>query len=352
MFDEYKNELLQFYNGQKTSNQLSAALENPNRLKLKREFLKIYATKNSEADSAVIRRFFDPTGKYEDPLESIDRFELDRLRPLINFMTRGTMLRDDAPVFALAWLLEFTPYTAWKEAKQRVEMKPLVQAVADLPNTGQANGEEPKNDGEFINNDREIGNNEGRLVHPHKLSQRFIYLATALLLTISIGLSWLYIIPANINHPTPDQKCMYWDGDRYVPTTCDINVNRTTVPLDLRRLTKLKKIRWPDLLTKKDVGKVWYIRNDGQYEFFTDSGIYPVDPEKRLRPLSAYILSNHVSYYRFILQILYWSIIAIVLLVIIYIRVKKLLPKLSFRLNKPIIATEFNPQPQNLHGSA
>jgi hypothetical protein len=49
----------------------------------------------------------------------------------------------------------------------------------------------------------------------------------------------------------------------------------------------------PDTLTQRALGHVWYSKIDGLVEFYTAGGIHPVHRERRLRPLTAYILQKY-----------------------------------------------------------
>jgi hypothetical protein len=324
--DKYKIALLEFYKAQRDSDKLTPELENPNRTRLKEEFLRLYRVKHEKTDTELIRRFFDPEGKYEDQLDSIAKIELDKLRPLVGFMINGTMLRDDPPVHALAWLLKFPPYTQWKRTDKPED------TPGEKPDTG--------------------GTKEPEITPSGPPLQKYIF-GSIILLLIGSAICWNYPIISKFDPPSPTEKCMYWDGNRYVPAECDkTSAGRTTIPLDNRVLKNFKKVRWPDLLTKKDIGKVWYVRIDGDHEFFTDSATYPTDPQKRLKPLSAFILSNHVSYYRFLLKSLIWCVAIVVLLVILNIGIKKALRKQTFRIHKLSSPTEFTQDPLDLHSSS
>lgn len=106
---------------------------------------------------------------------------------------------------------------------------------------------------------------------------------------------------------------MYWTGDSYELIDCNEKVgNSSIIPLDTQKLNHLQKITSPDTLTKDALGKVWYTKIAGEHQFFTDSGAHPLDTQKKLKPLTRYILSNHVSYYRYLLTLVLWSICVIV----------------------------------------
>jgi hypothetical protein len=77
----------------------------------------VYARKNSKEDGEIIRGFFDPSGKYNDHVKSIECLDLDRFRPLVNYLTKGTTIRDEHAVKLLAWLLDFKSYSDWRASK-------------------------------------------------------------------------------------------------------------------------------------------------------------------------------------------------------------------------------------------
>lgn len=312
MIDEYQKALMEFYKAEKNSHRLSSELENPNRTKLKQEFLRLYRVKNEKSDTEIIKRFFDPESKFEDQLDSITKLELDKLRPLINFLTKETKLQTDEPVHAIAWLLGFTPYSEWK-ILDKDNTTPLTVGGTEIPGSDK--------DDNVTTGAKSVS---PTLLPKHYPKINMYIIVTFILFCIGFAVVWKFGIAGKVNQPTPKEKCMYWDGVHYKPIECDkYAINKYTIPLDVRVLNNLKKIRCPDLLTKKDIGKVWYVRIDGQHEFFTDSGRYPLDLQKKLKPLSAYILSSHVSYYRFILHCLFWFTSMIIFIVIVYVWIKK-----------------------------
>lgn len=161
---------------------------------------------------------------------------------------------------------------------------------------------------------------------PTIFTTRTIIIACSTFLLLILGGYFLFWRPNTVRSPIKPllaQQCMYWTGDHYEPISCSEKINNpSVVPLNTHRLNRLRKITSPDTLTKNSVGRVWYTRISGKHEFFTDSGRHPIDTAKKLRPLTRYILANHVSYYRYLLIVLVWSICIIIsiILCIIFIR--------------------------------
>lgn len=362
MFEDYKRELLEFYFLKKKSNQLSTAMENPERLKLRKECIRIYAIKNSKEDRDIIKDFFDPLGKYEDLFKSIERFELDKFRPLVNFLTKGTVIRDEEPVKLLAWLIEFHSYQDWKVKKCGAGLNSYLGTSEDENSSDtNENFDVEEGKGEIAEADENChydelekliqhpepseDNDNGNLTTSQDETQeedveetqsfeekRNSYRKFAvysifgfLIFSIAIILQQSGLFESDT---LPTEKCMYWDGDKYVSVECEKSNTQTgIIPLQKSLYKNFKKIGWSDTLSKNAVGKVWYAKRNGEYEFFTDSGKHPVDSKKKLKPLSNYIISNHLSYHRFVLQIVGWGISLVIILLIIFFLIKKLLRK-------------------------
>jgi len=114
-----------------------------------------------------------------------------------------------------------------------------------------------------------------------------------------------------IRNPTTDEKCMYWDDDHYEPVNCNAQINGVTIiPLDKKKLQHQRKINLPDTLTTYSLGKVWYKGFVKDHEFFTDSGAYPQDIQRVLKPLTNTILTKYTSNYRYMLTRLVWFLCA------------------------------------------
>lgn len=92
-----------------------------------------------------------------------------------------------------------------------------------------------------------------------------------------------------------NQKCMYWNGEKYIPINCDENKAGFHIEkLDPDKL-KLIKITKPDTLNAENaLGKVWYDKTDNKVEFFTHYGKNP-ENGKALKDLSKHILEKYAK---------------------------------------------------------
>ncbi|MBB6270032.1 hypothetical protein HDF26_000459 [Pedobacter cryoconitis] len=338
MFEEYKIELLDFYRQRKIGNQLSDNLENVQRWKLRNECLRIFAEKNTNKDQEIIKAFFDPSGEFNDPVRSIEKVGLDKFRPLISFLLEGKNIRDDASVKLLAWLMDFDSYQEWKSKKG---IAIIVPSIVEPPVVEPPVVEPPSAELPTVNSPVIV--DPGTVVNPpvnapvdisevrnplQKILDKIIERPLSIKITTIICITFLGvggffsmgITTDTIRQPLADEKCMYWTGSHYEPVKCDEKIkNVTIIPINLRTLNSLKKIDLTDTLTRYSLGKVWYSKIDGKREFFTDSGAHPMNPYKKLRPLSKYILSNYISYYRYLLTYLKWTVCVIVFVVLLMV---------------------------------
>lgn len=92
----------------------------------------------------------------------------------------------------------------------------------------------------------------------------------------------------------PEAKCMYWNEDHYQKVFCnDENITGKPIPLDKELLENFRKITFPDTITLKSEGKIWYSKSDGKFEYFTRPGKHPAN-NKPLRKISDYIIKTHI----------------------------------------------------------
>ncbi|WP_139785319.1 hypothetical protein [Chryseobacterium phocaeense] len=92
----------------------------------------------------------------------------------------------------------------------------------------------------------------------------------------------------------PEAKCMYWNEDHYEKVFCnDENIIGKPIPINKDLVENFRKITFPDTITLKSEGKIWYSKSDGKFEYFTRPGMHPVN-NKPLRKLSDYIIKTHI----------------------------------------------------------
>lgn len=298
MFEEYKKDLLKFYRIKKENHRLPDNLAPLGRERLRTACIEKFEQNNAQKDKELMRAVFGPTDEHEDQMRTIERFDLDRFRPLISFLTiEGRNIRDDKLVKLFAWLIDFPPNEEWQELSDEEKQHAFKEAAKKKKVTRKSGGGKTKGPKLYQNT---------RLI-PHN------YIIISCILLLSIGCTSFMIwerMQRTVRTPSLGENSMYWDGDHYVPVKPgEQEPGVTIIPLDLKKLNQQRKINLPDTMTKYSLGKVWYKGRGKGHEFFTDSGIYPPDTSRRLLPLSSTIL-KYSSYDRYLLNRLKWFLCA------------------------------------------
>jgi len=297
MFEEYKKDLLKFYQIKEKNNNLSDNLNPLKRERLRAECIEVFRQKNTSKDKDLIKSVFDPSNGYEDQVRSIERFNLDRFRPLISFLKEEVrVIRDDKLIKLFAWLINFPTNEEWRgfsQAEKNIVFKAAEKTQPQKPLP-------PKKP-------TPIPPGPSTPIISHRFSSPQIIITCILALTItSISfMAWERMV-TSVRKPNPDEKFMYWDGDHYEPVKeGEQKAGVTIIPLDLKLLQQQRKITLPDTLTKYSLGKVWYKGYGKAHEYFTAPGVYPPDTIRRLKPLSSQII-KYSSYDRYLLTRLKW----------------------------------------------
>ena len=256
MFNEYKNAVLLDYLQKKESPNFSINLSQPTPARLREECVKVYFERHLEDDNATMRAFFGSPSHANDFTENIKSIDIDKFKPLINFVKGEITTTDAKNIELLAWLIDFKnrPSANWKPTKK--------------------------------GDNKELGLRDKLLGIFAKKKTRNIFVASMLVGGATI---------AGISIPKPDQQCMYWTGDHYQPIDCKKPIyNKETLALDTLKLYHFKRITTPDTLTKYSINKVYYVKINNKPEFFTAQGYHPAYKERMLRPLSDHILKAHI----------------------------------------------------------
>ena len=89
---------------------------------------------------------------------------------------------------------------------------------------------------------------------------------------------------------------MYCAGDHYEQVPCKKKFGDTLViALDPEKLSTFRKITRPDTITKKSLGNIYYVKFNGDREYFTADGRHPVDRKLHLKPITDYIIDRYIE---------------------------------------------------------
>jgi len=343
MPEDYQVKVLAAYKEKKAKGELSLLLANATTAKLRDACLKNYNERCKPEDDDVFSEFFNLDKLNTDFRQRIRKADEGEFKPLLNHIKGKTGSTDYKNSELLAWLIDFQPRpsTAYYKSFQPVQEEEVLQPSDDdnpAPDEDLHDREEedkqdtdlpqPENPDKESDEDAPPTPTPTPPIPPPPTNERLNKkIATALLiLLISGGSITLFsndIIGTSYREPLPSEKCMVWKNDRYTPIACDINISDGIIlPLDKEQLAHQRKITQPDTLTTNSLGKVWYTKINGTPEFYTDSGMHPADTLRRLKPLTNYILTKYISYYRYLFKLLVWSISIIIFFILCVVCIK------------------------------
>lgn len=276
MFDIYRNLVRGSYMEKLNEAKLSVNLSAPSPAKIKRECLRIYIERDHPDDRKVLSDFFgtaDESGRYESIIRG---FDIDRFRPLVNFLRRPTHIPDGKNVELLAWLIDYQP----RPFRFDTFAPPAVDKPtnpAPLPTT-MPDPEPPKEPAPPL------------IPWWKKRNIRIAVMAfCAAMATMGIFSIWPVMHPA--------EQCMYWKEDHYEPIDCGQRVyGKEIIAMDTSRINHFALVTQPDTLTPFSENKFWYTKINNVPQCFTAPGRHPLYKDRQLKPLSLLIIKKYFNH--------------------------------------------------------
>ncbi|MBE8712394.1 hypothetical protein [Sphingobacterium hungaricum] len=279
-FEIFREEVITCYKEKKQQHKLYSQLENPSPGNLRNLCLIIFSNGLSKEDTQTFNEFFNPLNQSNELETSINRFDLDKLRPLRNFILGKAKNPKDEVVKLLAILVDFQPrpYENWKKSN----------STTVIENDNVESGEKDSSEIEAeipVNTEQAItALNDANSLKSNSKSKYLV---------VTLGLVLLLGVFLFIKYGTLQKQCMYWNNDRYIAVDCKEKIpGSEVIALDEHKLNNFRRITRPDTLSNKDVSRVWYSKVNNSVEFFTEPGHHPLY-DKPLKAVTAYILNQH-----------------------------------------------------------
>jgi hypothetical protein len=292
---DYIQVVLEEYRRKVVAGQLPLGLIQLSPAKIKEACLEVCRDRYEPKDGKILKTFFGDSADREACLRAIDRCEIDKFRPLIKFLKGTITVTDGKNIELLAWLIDFTD-RPWQMGKKYATDIVPDQVEQSLNEGGsiEVDREEPKKQGSALNSYREPILTPLKATITHPKFSKAMFPVSMILVTVGIGV-WIWVNKTIVRVPTGPQACMYWAGDHYEQVSCNVHFTDTVViALDSGKLVHFRKITQPDTITSNSIGSVWYVRYRKDYEYYTADGYHPIDPTLRLRPITEYIIRNHI----------------------------------------------------------
>lgn len=327
MPEDFRKVVFDAYEKKKAEGKLSSNLLDPTPGNLREECIIVCRERYTSNDHEILRLFFSNVDKERGYLNVLENSLAEEFKQMSKIL-RGGVKKPGIKYFdLLAWLIDFYPRTStayyksfYTEPKIEVEdgnvnntevkddtrnlIPEIIVDYIDENNLGTDNKidtqEEEKPTNIIVGNvaePQDVNKEPVEIILPPNGYRKWVInggiikrktaVASFIILALVSGGTYMALSKAS--------ACMYWTGDHYRSVGCKIKRGDTLViPLDERKMANFKRITRPDTLTKKDLSKVWYmsIKRDTP-DLYTDSGDYPMDTRRRLKPMTEYMLNKY-----------------------------------------------------------
>nr|WP_199158182.1 hypothetical protein [Pedobacter sp. ASV2] len=347
MAEDYKKIVFDTYKEKKAKKDLPPYLLDPTPGNLREQCLIVCRDKYTSDDHEMLRLFFSDGNKEKGYIKSIENSRAQKFKQMSKILKGADIKNPGIKYFELLeWLMDLNLGTStayYKRNYEKAKQKEVEEIIADpeekieeietvdketvpegvqddLP---QGRTLDDNNSGDTGNTGPELkekstftppGKEPTTVIKPpKKIPIVIITFGVAIIIFISTCLTQFWKDKSkrlfNVNPLISINTCMYWTGDHYEQIKCDQKgIAVLKIPFNKYVFENFEKITLPDTLTSNSLGKVWYSKQNNKVDFYTDSAAHPTDDNRRLLPLTQYMLNKNVSYKRYVLNIIYWSI--------------------------------------------
>lgn len=294
MFRDYELLVVAYFHQKLALNELTLRLKDPTPASMRDECLAVYSVRNGRSDEAILRVFFEVHDNEPFSEKKIANCDISIFKPLIRYLQNKTSSTEKKNIELLAWLIDFQP-RPFEFGRRYAPAGIAVSAV------------EVEEEKDFVKNGKKGKDKNIVAEESYGFSRRgyrnpyfkSIIISVFALAGLAIAGNWIFGWwgkESPINNLAGLQRCMYWTGNHYEQVSCNAKFGFDTLVVAYDSVTfhTMKKVTRPDTITLHSMGRLWYIKRNNRYEFFTSDGPYPPDPKARLRPVTVRILNNQM----------------------------------------------------------
>lgn len=258
---EYRQLVLNDFEKKLATGVLPPELTGPQRKSLRDHCIRICAERYHQKDEPLLESFF---GKRESPeayVFAIRHAKAEEFRNLHNFLKDRTKGTEFINICLLAWMINFEPRPFRADLKLQSippTPTPIPASKKDIPqlppSTTSKEDDKERKKASFVS---------------EKIADRKNWLYVPALLIVALTIYYFFV---HLETPIGKEGCMVWKGEKYEQAPCNYkpaNGGIAAIPLDTAVLRRFKKIMNDDTLTTNSIGKVFCVKNNGQYEYFT-----------------------------------------------------------------------------------
>ncbi|CAM6054712.1 unnamed protein product [Sphagnum tenellum] len=267
MSTSYREKVLADYKKKKAESLLSINLSHPTAASIRNECIAVFETRYKKKDESVVKYLVGEKSSPAEYLIALKILEADDVKSLSNYLQGRTGDTGNKNIELLAWLIDYEPrphpYNFEVSSSAAKPQKTFLATAA------------PKR-------------------------KKLYWLIPIIAIITGAVIYWLTgqnpkAKPINTFDAGDRIKgCMFWTGEHYQKTPCDIKRGDTLiVGRDDNKLQHFRKLMITDTITSNSLGKLWYSKIDGNVEFFTASGFHPIHVERRLHPVTQYMINKY-----------------------------------------------------------
>lgn len=266
---------------------------------LRDECLRIAGKDISPRDRGMFAAFFETTPDTSNFRRAIENIDTGKFKPVISFLKGDTTNPNNTVVELAAWLIDFPdrPFRVGEKNRLTTDHEarreygpsgsPLHEASQPEPNVDKAAA--PLDEASTTDSNRSV-KKENR----PSIFWKWAFLLV--LLTAVAGFSYLsgrqeWTLGSRFS---AEEGCMRWTGDHYEASACQqIYGDTPVIAIDWKRLKYFRRVSSTEGMSKRELKALWYIRRNGDIEYYTGGGNHPEDPTKYLHRMTDYMIRTH-----------------------------------------------------------
>ena len=279
--EDYKKDIKSKYEDAKTG-EFSGLLIKPSPAELKNLCLVLFDKGCNKLDQEILDRFFEVDDK-SNKRKQIENFDVDKFRPISNFMKGRTEVTRVVNLDLIAVLVDFNPRPYRKfiagnkeELTEHIDINEIVKKEEREEN--EAKKEVPIFE-EF---------------KKKSVSKKMAFAVIPLFVFSAAGYGVKNIF-------FPNKNCMVWAKNHYEAVEYDkVKDTAEVIPYNQEVLDNFKKITVCDTTTffkNEDIDNplVWYGKapDKKEHEYFNQPGLHP-ETGKTLKPITKYIIGKYI----------------------------------------------------------
>ena len=319
MLPDYERVVMEDYHSKKTAGTLPSNLSEPTQAKIKKQCLRLLGNRLQNKDEKILKDFCEEWDDSKSCYQNVDNYDVDKFKPLSNFLKGVTESTDYKNIELLAWLIDFRerPFQSSRWYAFNADVDSEVKTVSVDENyksepSDELKGKMPDTAGGIFRLgvqqkavDETIAVTPSTDSTPERPDSLVSILPAWRYWSASVA-GFLLLLAGIAGFQTWDKKvqamlspgnggCMYWAGDHYQPINCNQKVSNTqVVALDTVLVKKFRKITQPDTITYNAKGTVWYSKINNNVEFFTADGVHPIVTDRHLKPITNYMIDKYI----------------------------------------------------------